>query len=156
MGWVIVVVVAVIKIIVDDDHRPVVPAQRTPTDIIITPVPVDPGGPPMPSGNPVPTEAQSPMPPSVMVYTPAPGFVGYPGPATNGIPNPAAIVVRPPVGINDIGHPDIPVWSFINPIATRFELGLVDIELVRQVTPRSVLPEQRIPILVPVVKIVPS
>ena len=89
--------IAIIEIIVDDDDRPIVPAQRTPADIIMPPIPVDPGGTPMAGGNPVPAQAESPVPPSIMINTPAPGLIRDPGPAADWIPGPSAIIIGSPV-----------------------------------------------------------
>jgi hypothetical protein len=45
---------AIIEAIVEDHARSVVVAERTPTDVVISPAPVDPGGPPGGRGDPVP------------------------------------------------------------------------------------------------------
>jgi hypothetical protein len=64
--------ITAVKMIVDDDHRIAVKTQRAPADIIISPMPVNPGRPPMDGGNPIPAESKPPVPSSVMIDTPTP------------------------------------------------------------------------------------
>jgi hypothetical protein len=64
---VVVSVVAIIEVIVPDDTRVVVPAERAPAAVVIAPVPVHPGRPPSIMGDPIPAKAEPPAPASVMV-----------------------------------------------------------------------------------------
>jgi hypothetical protein len=93
MGRIVSVIVPPVKSIVDDNHRPVVIAQRAPADIINSGIPVHPGRPPAPGRNPIPSQAASPMPAAVMGDTPSPRFIGTPCPSTDGIPDPSPVVV---------------------------------------------------------------
>jgi hypothetical protein len=66
--------IPVIKIIVDDNNRAVVPAERTPADIIMAGVPVNPRRSPMAVRNPIPPQPQTPMPAAVVIHAPTPGL----------------------------------------------------------------------------------
>lgn len=146
--------VAIIKIIVDDDDRAVVPAERTPADIIVAPIPVNPSRTPMTVGNPIPPQPQTPMPAAVMIDTPAPGLGRNPGPAAERIPDPAAIIIGPPIGVIDSRNPDIAVWPFVNPGAVGSEFILIVLELGGQIALGHVLAVERIALAIPVVKII--
>lgn len=122
-------VIAIIEVVVDEDHRAIVPAQGGPTVIIMTPVPMHPGGTPGMMGDPVPAEAQPPVPAAVMGGTPAPGFVGNPGPTAERIPGPAAVVVGAPIIYINIGNPDIAVRPLVNPTAVISEFVFVILEV---------------------------
>jgi len=54
IGRIMTPMIAVVKIIVMDDDGTVVPAERTPADMIISMIPLDPGRSPMIGGDPVP------------------------------------------------------------------------------------------------------
>jgi hypothetical protein len=69
--------------------------QRRPTDIIITLAPRHPGGRPLISGNPNPSDVAQPGPAPVMVGCPAERLFRYPSPARVGV-NPSAVGVRTP------------------------------------------------------------
>ncbi len=151
---VIRMMVAVIKIIVDDDNRSIVPTQGAPSNIIVAPIPMDPSRTPITGGNPVPAETKTPVPSAIMVNTPSPGFVGHPGPAANRIPNPATVIIGTPIRINDIRYPDIAIRPFINPVAVGFKLSFILIKLSREVATRGILPEQGIPVPIPGIKVI--
>ena len=147
-------VVTVIEVVVEDDHGPVVPAQRTPADIIISRVPVDPRGSPVGLRNPVPAQAQSPVPAAVMISAPAPGLIGNPVPAAIRIPEPAPVMVRPPVIVIDMGNPDISERPLVGPVAVGSQLVFVVVELRRKVPFRHILIVQRVPVIVPAVEVI--
>ena len=71
---IISLIISFINIIIDHHHRPVVVAQRAPANIVSVIIPADPGWPPVNRRDPVPAEAQPPVPSSVMINSPAPGF----------------------------------------------------------------------------------
>jgi hypothetical protein len=123
----------VVEIVVDDDDGPVVPAERAPADITLVVPPVDPGGAPVMMGDPVPAEADPPMPPSVVVDGPAPRFERYPIPADHGIPDPSAVKVGPPVGVDRVRGPNVSVRSLVDPGAAPVEFLLVIVEIGRKV-----------------------
>jgi hypothetical protein len=54
IGRIMTPMIAVVKIVVPDDDGMVVPAERTPADMIISMIPMNPGRPPMIGGDPVP------------------------------------------------------------------------------------------------------
>jgi len=118
-----------IKIVVDDDHRISIIAQRTPADIIVTPVPMNPSRTPNSMRNPVPTQAQPPVPSAVVVNSPSPRLVGNPIPANKRIPVPSSIIVRPPIAVIDIGNPDIAIGLFVDPASVVSQLNFVFVEL---------------------------
>jgi hypothetical protein len=149
--------IPVIKIVVDDNNRVVVPAKRAPADIIISPIPVDPSRSPMIGGDPVPAQSQPPMPPAVMINTPAPGLIRNPGPADDGIPDPSSVIIGPPIRIIiHGGHPNVPVRPLVGPVAIGGELIFVVLELGGQIALRDILILQRIPAFIPIVKIIPT
>jgi hypothetical protein len=155
IGGIMGPMVAVIKIVIDDDDGTVVPAERTPADIIISIIPMDPGRSPMIGGDPVPAQSQPPVPSPVMISAPTPRLVRDPVPAAAGVPDPSAIIIRPPIRIMDRGDPNISIRPFIDPIAVGGELVFVVLELGRQITFRDILILERIPVLIPIVKIIP-
>jgi len=73
-------VVAIVKVIVDENAGVVIPAERTPAAVVIAPVPIYPGRTPGLMRNPVPAQAEPPTPAAVMVNGPTPRFRGDPGP----------------------------------------------------------------------------
>jgi hypothetical protein len=95
-------------------------------------------------GDPVPAEAEAPMPAAVVVDGPAPGLRGDPVPADDGIPDPAAVKVGAPVGVGDVRNPDISVGPFIDPLTVLVELFFVLLEVGRKVLPFASLGELRI------------
>jgi len=115
MEWIIPIVIAPIKMVIDDDHRVAVVAERTPSDIIIATIPMNPGWPPIPSGYPVPAKAPSPMPTSVVINTPSPRLIGDPGPSDDWIPNPSPVKIRPPFMMSNVRNPHISIGTLINP-----------------------------------------
>jgi hypothetical protein len=153
-GGVMGPIIAIVKIVVDDNNRMVVPAKRAPADIIIAMIPVDPARSPMIGGNPVPAQSQPPVPSSVVVSAPTPGLIGNPVPATAGVPDPPSIVIRPPIRIIDRGNPDISIRPFIGPVAIRGELVFVVLKLGGQIALRDILILERIPVFIPVVKVI--
>lgn len=132
-GGVVGPIIAVVKIVVDDYNRAVIPAERAPADVIISMIPVDPSRSPMIGGDPVPAQSQPPMPSAVMVNTPAPGLIRNPGPADDRIPEPSSVIIGPPIRIIRGGHPDVPVRPFVDPIPIGGELIFVVIELGGQI-----------------------
>lgn len=153
--WIVAIIIASVKTVVDDDSRVTVITQWTPADIITTPIPMNPGRPPMAGGDPVPSQPETPMPTTVMVDTPAPGFIRDPIPADDGIPDPAAVVVRAPIMIMIHGrNPDIPVGPFIHPSTMIGKLFFVFIHLFREVFPGTGLSVTGIPRPIPICKTV--
>lgn len=149
------VVIIIVEVVVDDDNRPIVPTQRAPANkIIIPPIPIHPGRAPNGVGDPVPAKPQPPMPSSVMVRAPSPRLIRYPIPAAEGIPDPSPIIVRPPIRISDIRNPDITVRSLIGPVTVRVELIFVFLELCRKIALGDILTLERIPVFVPISKII--
>jgi len=135
MEWVVTIIMVPVEAVVDNNHRVAIIAKRTPADVIVPPVPMDPRWTPVTSGNPVPSETDTPMPSAVMVDTPTPRFVGDPIPTDDRVPYPATIVVRAPIMIVvHSRHPNITIGSFINPPAVIGELCLVFIKLFRKVS----------------------
>jgi hypothetical protein len=154
VGGVMGPIIPVVKIIVGEDHGTVIPAQRAPADIIIVVIPVDPTGPPVISGNPVPAHSHSPMPSPIVASHPTPGLISDPVPAAVVVPDPPSVIVGPPILIINDRNPDISVRPFINPVAVIGELGFIVLKLRRQIAFRDILILQRIAVLVPVVKII--
>ena len=114
---IISLIVSLINIIIDNDHRPVIVAKRTPGNIIGIIIPVNPGRSPANCGNPVPAKAEPPVPPPVMVNGPAPGFSRNPGPANTWIPGPTPDQIWTPVNNGYCWHPNITIRPLINPAA---------------------------------------
>jgi hypothetical protein len=144
----------VVEIVVDDDDGPVVPAERAPADITLVVPPVDPGGAPVMMGDPVPAEADPPMPPSVVVDGPAPRFERDPIPADHGIPDPSAVKVGPPVGVDRVRGPNVSVRSLVDPGAAPVEFLLVIVEIGRKVPGIAPFGEKAVPCPVPLVEFV--
>jgi hypothetical protein len=143
------IVMTVVKMIVDEQDRPVVPAEGAPADVIVVPPPMDPGRAPLMPGDPVPPEAEAPVPAAVVVDRPAPGLRGYPGPADDGVPDPAAVEVRPPVDGGNAGDPDIPVAALVDPLAILVELLFILLDLGREVLALAARGEKRVTRAVP-------
>jgi hypothetical protein len=55
MKRIVLIVRTPIEVVVDDDHWAIIVAQRTPADIVMPAIPVDPSWPPVPCGYPIPT-----------------------------------------------------------------------------------------------------
>src|SRR5665647_293352 len=118
VGGEIAVVVSVIEAVVEEVAGPVVPSERAPADVVPVGPPMHPGRAPMGLGDPVPAEAEAPIPAAVVISRPAPGLGGNPVPADDGIPDPAAVVIRLPILIvGDVRDPDVAVGPFIDPVA---------------------------------------
>jgi len=150
-------VISIVEVIVDEDTGVVIPAERAPAAVILTPIPMHPGRAPGIMGDPVPAQAEPPAPAAVMINRPAPGLIRNPGPAALRIPIPVAVVIGPPIVIGiDVGNPDIAVGSLIGPRAVVSQFALVVIELRRQIALGNVLGLDGIPVFVPVVEIVLS
>jgi hypothetical protein len=148
----VAVAVPVIEVIVDDDYGPVVPAQRAPADIIVVPPPVNPSGPPDIVGDPIPAEAEPPVPAAVVIDRPAPGLGGDPVPAEADVPGPVAVQIRPPVVIDPVGDPDVPIGLFVGPVAVLVELLFIVSEVGWQVAGGAPLGKQGVPGRVPLVE----
>ncbi len=99
MNRIIPVIIASVKVVVDDDGRIPIIAERAPTDIIGPAVPVYPCRPPMPSGDPVPAQAVTPVPTTIVGNAPSPGIIRNPGPPNDGVPHPSPAVIRPPAAV---------------------------------------------------------
>jgi hypothetical protein len=149
-------VIAVIEVVVDDDHRIVIPAQGSPAAIIMTPVPMHPGGTPGMMGDPVPAETQPPVPAAIVVGAPAPRLIGNPGPAASRIPEPAAVVVGAPIIDIDAGNPDITVGLLIDPAPVLGELVFVILKLRGEIALGNILAVKSVPVGVPEVEVIPS
>jgi hypothetical protein len=63
-------------------------------------------------------------------------------------------MVRPPVIVIDVGNPDIPERPLIGPVSVGRQLVFVIVELGRKVLFGDILVVQRIPVLVPAVKVI--
>jgi hypothetical protein len=133
MNGVIRVIVPTIEAIIDNNHRAVVIAQRAPTDIIVSVIPVHPGWPPSSGRDPVPSQVNSPMPSAVVRNTPAPWFIGAPCPSTNGIPDPSSMVIGPPGVVVDIGNPNVSIGPLIHPSAIVGQFGFIFMHFSRQI-----------------------
>jgi hypothetical protein len=147
-------VVAVIKVVVVDHDGVIVPAERTPAEIIVAMVPMDPGRPPGMMGNPVPAQTQSPVPPAIVVDGPAPALIGNPGPAARRIPVPVSIVIRTPIVIVNGRHPNIPVRPLVNPRTIVGQLFFIIIQVRRQILSRDILAVQAVPLLIEIIELV--
>src|SRR5262249_42217023 len=90
-----------------------------------------PGRSPDVARRPVPAERGREAPASVVEGRPAPGLVRDPGPAVRR-PGPVAVRVGRPARAH-ARRPDVAHLAFVAPMAVRFELPGVGIELVRQV-----------------------
>jgi hypothetical protein len=107
--------ITVIKMVVDDDDRTIVPAERAPADIVISIIPMHPGRAPGAVGNPVPAQTEPPLPASVVIYAPAPGLIRNPGPTADRIPGPPPLIVGPPIGVGNSWNPNVSEWPLIRP-----------------------------------------
>jgi hypothetical protein len=103
-------------------------------------------------GDPIPAEAESPVPAAVVIDRPAPGLIGDPVPAEAGVPPPVAVEIRPPVVIDPIRDPDVSIGLFIRPVTVLVELLFVVFKLGWQVAGGSPLGEQGVPRCVPLVE----
>jgi hypothetical protein len=133
MTRVISAVVSSIKTVVDDNNRAVVITQWTPADMIIPRVPVNPRWSPITGRNPIPSQTDSPMPSAIMRNTPAPRFIGDPCPSGNRVPNPSSMIIGPPGIMVDLRYPDISIGAFIHPTSVVGQLGLIRIQLHREI-----------------------
>jgi hypothetical protein len=131
MERIILIVITPIKIVVDDDHRTVIVTQRAPPDIVISAIPMDPGRSPVPGGDPIPSQAKSPMPATVVRNAPAPRFIRNPCPAANRIPGPSPVIIRAPGVVIDTGNPNITVRPLVCPTAVIIQLSLILIQFDR-------------------------
>jgi hypothetical protein len=156
VGGEIISVIAIIEMIVKDNGRTVVVAQRAPAIMVISMVPMDPSRTPTPMilGNPIPAKAHSPAPAAVMIRAPAPWLIRNPCPADDGVPDPAPIVIRPPIIIANRRNPDIAVGGFISPAAVARQLGLVIAVILGEICPRHALRVKRIAAGVPIAEII--
>lgn len=107
--------IAVIKMVVDDDDRTIVPTEWAPADIVVSVIPMNPGRSPGAGGNPVPAQTEAPVPASVVIDAPAPGLVGNPGPAADRIPGPPPVIVGPPIGVGSRRDPNVSVGLLVEP-----------------------------------------
>ncbi len=121
----ILVIIAIVKMVIDDYHRPVPVTQRTPGNDCRIPVPVNPGRAPVHGGDPVPAQAEPPVPAAVVIDRPAPGFSRNPGPADPRIPDPAPVKIGSPLNVSDHWNPDVTIGTFIDPAAVGSQLGFV-------------------------------
>lgn len=118
-----------VKVVVHDHHGMPIITERTPPDIIVPPAPVDPSWSPDSRGYPVPTETPSPVPPSIMGDTPSPWIIRHPRPPHGRIPAPSSVIIRPPLMMDHIRNPDIPVSPLVNPTAIVGQFILVLVQL---------------------------
>lgn len=151
---IIIMVITIVEIVIEDDDGPVMPAQRAPAVIIVSPVPMHPGRTPGVVRNPVPAQAQPPVPSSIMVCAPAPRFIRNPVPAAKRIPDPAAVIIGPPIRGDDIRNPDIAIRPFIGPGAVGVEFILVILELGGKIALRGILTPKSFAVFIPVGKII--
>ena len=114
---IIAVVPAPVKVIVLNDNGITPIADRTPTDGVVAPVPVDPCRTPRTRRDPVPSQTETPVPSAVVADTPSPTHRGNPGPTAGRVPQPSSIVVGAPGVVIDMRNPDITVGGLINPSA---------------------------------------
>jgi len=146
------IMIPVIKVVVHYDYRPVVPAKRAPTDIVIMPPPVDPCRPPVMMRNPVPAESEPPVPAAVMINGPSPGLRRNPGPSDHRVPDPAAVKVWPPVERTHIRHPYVTIRILVNPTAVVLQFFLIFIKGRRQVASGTPLGIQGFPRFIPILE----
>ena len=128
-----------IETVVDNNHRAIIVTQRAPAQVIGSVVPVHPGRPPTPCGDPVPSQATPPMPSAVMGNTPSPRLIRTPCPPADRVPNPSSMIIGPPGIVVDIRNPHIPIGSFIHPPSVVVQFGLIFIHFHREI-PRSNIP----------------
>jgi hypothetical protein len=153
MGGEIAVVVAVVKAVVDKQSGAVVPSQGAPADVVAIPPPVHPGRTPVAPGDPVPAEAETPVPAAVMVDRPAPRLGRDPGPADDGVPGPTAVVIGPPIIIRrDVGDPDVAIRPFVDPLAVLVKLLFVIAHVGREVLPLAPFGQLDVAAAVPIVE----
>ncbi len=153
VGGEITVVPAVIEPVPEEIGRAVVPGQRAPAEIVTVPPPIDPSRAPMGPGDPVPAEAEAPVPTAVVVDGPAPGLGRDPGPADEIVPRPTPVRVGAPiVVIGHVGHPDVAVGLLVDPVPVIIELLFIFRHFGRQVLAVAPGHEQGIPVAVPLVE----
>jgi hypothetical protein len=124
-----------IKIVVADDNRIAVVTDRTPTDVVVSTVPVDPCWTPRTPRDPVPPQTKPPVPSAIMADAPSPRRIGNPGPATDWVPQPSSIVIRSPGMVVDLRHPYITIRGLINPITIGGKFRFIFIEFSRKIRP---------------------
>ena len=146
---VVSIIMPTIKLVVDDDHRAIVVTQRAPTDIIDSMIPVYPGWPPSPGRDPVPTQADTPVPSAIMGNTPSPWLIRAPCPPADWIPNPSSVVIRSPRVMVDIRDPHVTIRPFIHPPAIIIQLRFILIHFDRKITCFHISAVKRIPAPVP-------
>ena len=129
MSGVVRTVAPPVEVVVHNHDRIVVVAQWAPAVVMVSPIPMDPSGPPVGCGDPVPTKVNSPVPSSVVGHTPSPRIIRNPIPSDDRIPDPPAVVVRPPGIMMDSGDPDITIRPFINPVSVISQLCFILIQL---------------------------
>jgi hypothetical protein len=97
--------------------------QRRPTDVIFAGAPRDPGGRPLVSRHPDPTDPPQPNPAAIVISRPTERLVGNPGPTGVAV-SPAALCVRTPVArrFRFPGLPDVAVIAGLAPFAVGIEL----------------------------------
>ncbi len=149
MKGIVLIVIPPVEVIVDDDHRAVIVAQGAPANIVISVIPVNPGWSPVSGGNPIPSQAETPVPTAVMGYTPSPRLIGNPCPSANWIPYPSSVVIGPPGVVVNIGNPNITVWPLIGPTAVIIQLRLILIQFNRQITASHISVLEHVPASVP-------
>lgn len=155
MGGIITVIIASVEVVVDDDGRIAVIAERTPTDIIGSTVPVNPCRSPAPCRNPVPTQACPPVPTTIVSDAPSPGIIGNPGPADDGIPHPTAAVIGSPAAEAHMRNPHVAVRSFVHPAPIVRQFRLIIVQLGREVGCRHMTQDELIPRTIPLLKRIP-
>src|SRR5205823_4626080 len=79
--------------------------QRSPADVVVARLPVDPGRSPLVTRDPFPAVVGVVVPAAVVISRPAERLVGDPGPAEVG-PHPVAVLIRVPRCDGDARGPD--------------------------------------------------
>lgn len=143
-----------VKIIVHNHYGMPVITERTPPDIIVPPVPMDPSGSPDSCRYPVPTETPSPVPPSIMGDTPSPWIIRHPRPPNDRIPVPSSVIIRPPHIMDHIRNPDIPIGPLVNPTAIVGQFLLVLVQLFGKIATARRAGKEIISLTIPLRKIV--
>jgi len=148
------VVITIIINVVHHHYWTAVVVQRTPTDIIVSPVPVHPAGSPKPGRNPIPTKTPSPVPSTVMVHRPSPGVIRNPIPTNNRIPDPSSVIIGSPFVMIDLRNPNIAVGPFIDPSSMKSQFCFIFRELCRKISFRNPPIDKRISVFTPLVETV--
>jgi len=119
-----VIAVSIVVVVVNHSGIAVI-AEGKPTVMKRCMAPVHPTRAPSHLWDPVPAEAETPLPAAVVGYAPPPGIKGNPGISPTGIPHPTAVIIGPPGAVIDMRHPNISIGAFIHPVAVFSQFRLI-------------------------------